>query len=85
MNSEESPDLDDSDLAQTSKRDSLQHQRQELVECKKLKVVKEMLSAFRQQRELTEELIFGSEIDFKTLLSREQLIGLRSGLATAEA
>lgn len=34
---------------------------------------------------MTEQLIFESEIDFKTLLSREQLIGQRNGLATAES
>ena len=44
-----------------------------------------MLLDFQRQREQVEELIFTSEIDFKTLLSREQLIGQRQGLQTAEA
>ena len=85
MNSEESPDLADSDLARRSRAASLRHQRQALQELRKQPAVLEMLSDFRRQREYVEQLIFETEIDFKTLLSREQLIGQRNGLSTAEA
>lgn len=43
-----------------------------------------MLADLRQQRENTEQLIFTSEINLNSLLPREQLIGTRNGLQTAE-